>query len=95
MDERIQMTKNPRAAVTYCHSSSSVAFPKKKKHWKEGEYPGFTEQDKSKKRIPIKNIKKKLDRKSNAKTWVNTVTEALSDHIDRKEWVQALRVGCF
>ncbi|KAK4373884.1 hypothetical protein RND71_004561 [Anisodus tanguticus] len=81
--------RRTRAAVI----SSSVAFPKKK-HWKQGEYPGFTEQNgfKNNKRTPIKNIKKKLDRKSNAKGWVNTVTEALSDHIDKKQWVQALKV---
>ncbi|XP_016445743.2 pentatricopeptide repeat-containing protein At3g06430, chloroplastic [Nicotiana tabacum] len=74
-------------------TSSSVAFPKKK-HWKQGEYPGFTEQTGShnKKRTPIKNIKKKLDRKNNATAWVNTVTEALSDHIDKKQWLQALQV---
>lgn len=85
----------PLTAVTRCHSSSSVAFPKKKL-WKQGEYPGFTEQPgfKNNKKPPIKNIKKKLDRKSNAKAWVNTVTEALSDHIEKKQWIEALQVSC-
>ncbi|KAL3321493.1 hypothetical protein AABB24_039225, partial [Solanum stoloniferum] len=85
--------RRPLAAVISCRSSSSVAFPKKK-HWKQGEYPGFTEQSgfKNNKRTPIKNIKKKLDRKSNAKAWVNTITEALSEYIEKKQWVQALEV---
>ncbi|CAN4095001.1 unnamed protein product [Withania somnifera] len=89
---RLSNLRRPLAVVTSCHSSS-VAF-QKKKHWKQGEYPGFTEQigSKSNKKTPIKNIKKKLDRKSNAKAWVNTVTEALSDHIDKKQWVEALQV---
>ncbi|XP_059286269.1 pentatricopeptide repeat-containing protein At3g06430, chloroplastic-like [Lycium ferocissimum] len=86
----LQTRAATRAAVT---SSSSVVFPKKKQ-WKRGEYPGFTEQNglKNNKRTPIKNIKKKLDRKNNAKAWVNTVTEELSDHIDKKQWLQALQV---
>lgn len=91
---RLFYFRRPLTAVISCRSSSSVAFPKKK-HWKQGEYPGFTEQSgfKNNKRTPIKNIKKKLDRKSNAKAWVNTVTEALSDYIEKKQWVQALQVS--
>ncbi|CAA0839631.1 Pentatricopeptide repeat-containing protein -chloroplastic [Striga hermonthica] len=66
--------------------------PARKKHWKIGEYPGFIETPNKKKRTPIKNIKKKLDRKQNAKAWANTVTEALSDAIDKKQWLRALEV---
>ncbi|XP_031271551.1 pentatricopeptide repeat-containing protein At3g06430, chloroplastic-like [Pistacia vera] len=67
----------------------------KKRLWKEGEYPGVSETSipgyRSKK-TPIKNVKKKLDRKAKAKAWVNTVTETLSDHILKKRWFQALEV---
>lgn len=44
------------------------------------------------KKTPIKNIKKKLDKKNVAKAWANTVTEALSECIDKKQWLQALEV---
>ncbi|KAF7837652.1 pentatricopeptide repeat-containing protein [Senna tora] len=72
-------------------SSSSIA---KKRHWKEGEFPGISETSlpESRRRTPIKNVKKKLDRKLKAKAWVNTVTETLSDRIDKKQWLQALEV---
>lgn len=40
----------------------------------------------------IKNVKKKMDRKNNAKAWANTVTESLSDLILKKQWLQALEV---
>jgi hypothetical protein len=63
----------------------------KKKHWKQGEFPGFSETPGTR-RKPIKNIKKKLDRKNDAKAWVSTVTEALSERIDKKQWLQALEV---
>lgn len=43
-------------------------------------------------RVPIKNIKKKMDRKHNAKAWANTVTESLSDLILKKQWLRALDV---
>ncbi|KAG6664123.1 pentatricopeptide repeat-containing protein At3g06430, chloroplastic [Carya illinoinensis] len=78
-------TTNPKS------SSSSVA---KKRHWKEGEFPGFSETSTrgSGKKTPIKNLKKKLDRKNNAKAWANTVTEALSELIQKKMWLQALEV---
>ncbi|KAF5737111.1 Tetratricopeptide repeat (TPR)-like superfamily protein [Tripterygium wilfordii] len=73
-------------------SSSST----KKRHWKEGEFPGAGISETSvvgtSKKPPIKNIKKKLDRKNKAKAWVNTVTEALSDSIDKKLWLQSLEV---
>ena len=73
-------------------SSSSVA---KKKHWKQGEFPGFSETSiygTSKRKTPLKNVKKKLDRKNNAKAWANTVTETLSELIQKKQWLQALQV---
>lgn len=72
-------------------SNSSVV---KKKHWKQGEFPGVSETSlpSSTRRKPIKNVKKKLDRKNNAKAWANTVTEALSECIDKKQWLQALEV---
>ncbi|KAK4433832.1 Pentatricopeptide repeat-containing protein, chloroplastic [Sesamum alatum] len=78
-------------------SSSTLNLPKKK-HWKVGEYPGVSEtsiaqfSSTNKKRTPVKNIKKKLDKKNNAKAWANTVTEALSDAIDKKQWLRALQV---
>ncbi|KAL2464497.1 Pentatricopeptide repeat-containing protein [Forsythia ovata] len=80
-------------------SSSSTATLPKKKLWKAGEYPGVTEifipklsNNNNKRRTPIKSIKKKLDKKNNANAWVNTVTEALSDAIDKKQWLLALQV---
>ncbi|XP_071706796.1 pentatricopeptide repeat-containing protein At3g06430, chloroplastic-like [Rutidosis leptorrhynchoides] len=78
-------------------SYSPVAdSPKRKKLWKQGEYPGDVSTNSgdrnNKKRTPIKNIKKKLDRKSNLNPWVSTVTEALSDSIEAKQWLRALQV---
>lgn len=72
-------------------SSSSVA---KKRHWKKGEFPGISETfiPGTSKNKPIKNLKKKADRKNNAKAWANTVTEALSELIQKKQWHQALEV---
>ncbi|KVH24770.1 pentatricopeptide repeat-containing protein At3g06430, chloroplastic [Cynara cardunculus var. scolymus] len=82
-----------RCAIT---SASSVAAPKKKKIWRQGEYPGNVPENSSfdmkKRRTPIKNIKKKLDRKDNLNPWVKTVTEALSDSINTKQWLRALEV---
>ncbi|OAY56216.1 pentatricopeptide repeat-containing protein At3g06430, chloroplastic isoform X2 [Manihot esculenta] len=78
-----------RCAYSAC-SATSVSSPKKK-HWKQGEFPGTTESFVPR-RTPLKNIKKKLDRKNNARAWVNTVTEALSDRILKKHWSQALEV---
>ncbi|XP_057753185.1 pentatricopeptide repeat-containing protein At3g06430, chloroplastic [Arachis stenosperma] len=82
---------SPTNSTTASSSASSVA---KKRHWKQGEYPGVSETSLtgSTRRSPIKNIKKKLDKKNNAKAWVNTVTEALCEHIDKKQWLQALEV---
>nr|XP_043606436.1 pentatricopeptide repeat-containing protein At3g06430, chloroplastic [Erigeron canadensis] len=73
----------------------SVAEPKKKKLWKQGEYPGdvsVNERNNNKRRSPIKNIKKKMDRRDNLNPWVSTVTEALSDSIETKNWLRALQV---
>jgi hypothetical protein len=80
-----------RAKPTSSSSSSSVA---KKRHWKEGEFPGISQTfiPGTSKKTPIKNLKKKVDRKQNAKAWANTVTEALSELIQKKQWVQALEV---
>lgn len=81
-------------AVAFATSSSRIAF-QKKKHWKEGEYPGFSEvsvshlNNKKGRRIPIN---KKIDRKNTSIPWVNTVPEALSDCIDKNQWRQALQV---
>lgn len=74
-------------------STSTAAPSPKKKIWKVGEYPGRSEFSiPQKKRTPIKNIKKKLDKKNNAKAWANTVAEALSERIEKKQWIQALEV---
>lgn len=74
-------------------STSTAAPSPKKKIWKVGEYPGRSEFSiPKKKRTPIKNIKKKLDKKNNAKAWANTVPEALSESIEKKQWMQALEV---
>ncbi|KAK7291745.1 hypothetical protein RIF29_07128 [Crotalaria pallida] len=77
------------------YSKSSSSSVEKKKHWKRGEFPGITESPGTStrnRRTPIKNIKKKLDKKSIAKAWVNTVTEALSERVDKKQWLQALEI---
>ncbi|KAM1742101.1 hypothetical protein ACFX12_012136 [Malus domestica] len=78
-------------------SARSASYPSsdnRKKHWKQGEFPGVSETSIPAIYIkpPLKNVKKKLDGKNNAKAWVNTVTEALSDAIDKKQWLQALEV---
>ncbi|GKU96114.1 hypothetical protein SLEP1_g9383 [Rubroshorea leprosula] len=70
------------------------ATPAKKKHWKQGEYPGRSETSIPgySKKTPIKNVKKKLDRRNQANAWACTVTEALSDCIIKKQWLEALEV---
>ncbi|KAG5555392.1 hypothetical protein RHGRI_012810 [Rhododendron griersonianum] len=84
-------------------SSSRKSAEQKKRHWKVGEYPGISDSSNNSTRrfgngngrppkTPIKNIKKKLDRKNEAKAWANTVTEALSHLIHTKQWLQALEV---
>ncbi|RVW25751.1 Pentatricopeptide repeat-containing protein, chloroplastic [Vitis vinifera] len=72
-------------------SSSSSSAVGKKRLWKQGEFPGTSAEGRSRK-TPIKNIKKKLDRKNDAKAWANTVVEALSDLVLKKQWLQALEV---
>lgn len=81
------------ASKTASSDSSPVV---KKRHWKQGEFPGVSETSlpgSTRRRSPIKNLKKKLDRKNDAKAWANTVTEALSERIDKKQWLQALEVS--
>ncbi|XP_031098569.1 pentatricopeptide repeat-containing protein At3g06430, chloroplastic [Ipomoea triloba] len=76
-----------------CATSSSAVVSPKKRHWKQGEFPaGIQTSDSDRKRTPIKNIKKKLNKRSKAKAWANTVTEELSDCIHYKQWFQALQV---
>ncbi|GAA0156761.1 hypothetical protein LIER_14173 [Lithospermum erythrorhizon] len=60
---------------------------------KKGQFPTLSVKETSNfsnqtgnKKIPIKNMVRKNE------VWVNTVTEALSDCIDNKEWLQALEV---
>ena len=77
----------------------SISDKKKQRHWKQGEYPvpGLSHDliPRSSKKPPLRNLKKKLDRKNNAKAWVCTVTETLSDCILNKQWLQALQVTLF
>ncbi|XP_004298255.1 PREDICTED: pentatricopeptide repeat-containing protein At3g06430, chloroplastic [Fragaria vesca subsp. vesca] len=72
-------------------SSSCSSSQTRKKHWKQGEFPGVSESS-APRRTPLKNIKKKLDRKEKAKAWVNTVTEEFSTSIEKKQWLRALQV---
>ncbi|XP_022958882.1 pentatricopeptide repeat-containing protein At3g06430, chloroplastic-like isoform X1 [Cucurbita moschata] len=87
----ITETSAPRMNPARKSPPPSSSSPVKKKHWKQGEFPGVTETFDARK-TPLKNVKKKLDRKMNAKAWANTVTEALSEHITNKRWIQALEV---
>ncbi|KAL5204848.1 hypothetical protein ABZP36_009719 [Zizania latifolia] len=64
-----------------------------RRHWKAGEFPGTPENSGRRRRSPIKNVKKRLDARAEAKAWACTVTEALSDRIDAKNWQEALQVG--
>ncbi|KAL6535648.1 hypothetical protein OROMI_027022 [Orobanche minor] len=78
-------------------SSIKLNLPKEN-HWEIGEYPAVTETSvpqflsNNKRKTRIKNIKKKLDKNNNAKAWANTVTEALSDAIDKRQWFRGLQV---
>ncbi|XP_077219130.1 tetratricopeptide repeat (TPR)-like superfamily protein [Tasmannia lanceolata] len=63
----------------------------KKRHWKEGEFPGISDAS-VRKRTPLKNVKKKMDDKREAKAWTSTVTETLSQAIQKKQWEHALEV---
>uniref|UniRef100_A0A7N0UNI2 Pentatricopeptide repeat-containing protein n=1 Tax=Kalanchoe fedtschenkoi TaxID=63787 RepID=A0A7N0UNI2_KALFE len=73
------------------NTPSTLPPPPKKKHWKQGEFPGISDSSLTR-RPPLKNIKKRLDRKDGAAAWVNTVTEALADRIHKKHWLEALQV---
>ncbi|KAK7347991.1 hypothetical protein VNO80_22537 [Phaseolus coccineus] len=88
-------TQHSTFRVTCFAVSSPPSKPVvKKRHWKKGEFPGTSETflHDNTRRNPIKNIKKKLEKKNSAKAWVNTVTESLSEQIDKKQWLQALQV---
>ncbi|KAJ6432167.1 hypothetical protein OIU84_019422 [Salix udensis] len=69
--QQLKQNQNPihthKLLLRCAFSSAATAPPSstvpKKKHWKQGEFPGFTD-DSRPRRTPIKNIKKKLDRKS-------------------------------
>ena len=87
---RIRFTSE-KEDLFYSSSSSSSSAVGKKRLWKQGEFPGTSAEGRSRK-TPIKNIKKKLDRKNDAKAWANTVAEALSDLVLKKQWLQALEV---
>ena len=62
----------------------------RKKHWREGEFPGVSEGSRG---TPIKNLKKKVDDKEMAKAWASTVTETLGERIQKKDWQGALEVN--
>ncbi|WVZ61588.1 hypothetical protein U9M48_011440 [Paspalum notatum var. saurae] len=67
--------------------------PQEKRHWKAGEFPGTAAGPESKApRAPLKNVKKRLDARAEAKAWACTVTEALADRINSKSWQEALQV---
>ncbi|CAL5034390.1 unnamed protein product [Urochloa decumbens] len=64
-----------------------------KRHWKAGEFPATSIGSDSKAaRTPLKNVKKRLDARADAKAWACTVTEALADRINSKNWKEALQV---
>lgn len=82
------------ASIASTTKTSTSSSSSKKKHWKEGEYPGVSESwFGGSKKTPIKNVKKKLDKKTKSKAWVSTVTETLSDLILKKNWLEALQVN--
>ncbi|KAG2481611.1 pentatricopeptide repeat-containing protein At3g06430, chloroplastic-like [Panicum virgatum] len=69
------------------------APPPEKRHWKAGEFLGTAAPPDSKaSRTPLKNIKKRLDARADAKAWACTATEALADSINSKNWREALQV---
>jgi len=64
-----------------------------KRHWKAGEFPGTAVGPGSgTPRTPLKNVKKRLDARADAKAWACTVTEALADRVSSKNWQEALQV---
>lgn len=96
-------SKEPNFGVVSCafaappktSKKSSYSSDVRKRHWKNGEYLGVSETSIPGiyKKPPIKNLKKKLDRKNKAKAWASTVTETLIERIQNKQWFQALEVG--
>lgn len=69
------------------------APPQGKRHWKAGEFPGAAAAPGSgTPRTPLKNVKKRLDARADAKAWACTVTEALADRVSSKNWQEALQV---
>ncbi|KAF3456459.1 hypothetical protein FNV43_RR01109 [Rhamnella rubrinervis] len=96
----ILRAQEPNFLVVRCafaapaRSTTPSSSEARKRHWKRGEYPGIPETAKPgiSRNPPIKNVKKKLDRKNKAKAWANTVTESLSERIQNKQWFQALEV---
>ncbi|XXG74090.1 hypothetical protein AAC387_Pa07g2899 [Persea americana] len=69
--------------------------PGKHRLWKVGEHPGVSDASHSRsspRSTPLKNVKKKIDDKNAAKGWASTVTEALSEKIQKKQWEAALEV---
>ncbi|XP_043724450.1 pentatricopeptide repeat-containing protein At3g06430, chloroplastic [Telopea speciosissima] len=90
--------RNGTSAPSSSSSSVRTSGPKReppatKRLWKTGEFPGISDASVlNPSRTPIKNVKKKVDKKNNAKAWVNTVTEALAERIQKKQWEGALQV---
>lgn len=67
----------------------------KKKHWKEGEFPGSTNDDDSlvmPRKTQAKNAKKGVEDRVSIKAWAPTVTETLTDLMNKKQWENALQV---
>lgn len=84
---------SPTSSSAAGRAAVKAAPPPKKRHWKEGEFPGVSEAGVSKPpRTPIKNVKKKVDDRAAAKAWVSTVTEALAEKMQKKQWQEALEV---
>lgn len=93
-----------RAAIGNRHSKAgefpgtdggrpAPAPPQGKRHWKAGEFPGAAAAPGSgTPRTPLKNVKKRLDARADAKAWACTVTEALADRVSSKNWQEALQV---
>ncbi|XP_039117922.1 pentatricopeptide repeat-containing protein At3g06430, chloroplastic-like [Dioscorea cayenensis subsp. rotundata] len=85
---------SPKTKKQFSPVKKEVSSPApKKRHWKEGEFPGVTDESiLGSPRPPIKNLKKKLDDRNAAKAWVSTVTETLVDKIQKRQWEAALEV---
>ncbi|KAL8138082.1 hypothetical protein V2J09_004083 [Rumex salicifolius] len=82
------------AATTSSSRNRGADSEPKRRLWKVGEFPGISESSAPRfpRRTPLKNLKKKIDRKNNATAWVSTVTEALAELIQKKLWLEALEV---